>query len=228
MPRATENKRRPPRAKLSQIMRVRPCGSQLPEEMCVSENVSRSGFYFETSLGRYFVGMYLRVTRNFHAGDLMNSEEPADVVRVEKLKNGKWGVAIRILSGDSRPRGLEPSTNVIGKQDQRRTRRARIKIPLLIYGNTPENEPFFEESHTIEINAHGALVAMKTVVRSGDRLCLTNETNDKSQECVVLDGRSKQGPDGAKTVAVAFMAPAPLFWRPRSSRRWLGPEGIVQ
>ena len=214
MPHST--KTRLPRAKLSQTVRVRPYQSQLPAEICVTENVSRRGFYFETSLRHYFVGMYVHVTRNFHAGDLMSGEEPGDVVRVESLRNGKCGVALRILAGDSCPRVLEPAAaNFFEKQEHRRTRRARVKIPLLIYGNTPDNKPFFEESHTIEINAHGALVATKITVRPGDHLLLTNEINDESQECIVLAVRSKQRPD-TEAVAVTFSTPAPWFWRPRS------------
>ena len=98
-------------------------------------------------------------------------------------------------------------------KDQRRTRRARVKIPLLIYGNTPEDSPFIEETHTIEINAHGALVAMKTTLPPGERLFLTNETNDRTQECIVLAARARQGQDVDDAVAVAFSTPAPWFWR---------------
>ena len=84
-------------------MRVRPYDSHLPEEICVTQNVSRRGFYFETSLGHYFSGMYVHVTRNFHPGDPMSCEETADVVRVERLETGKWGVAIRLLPGIAPP-----------------------------------------------------------------------------------------------------------------------------
>jgi len=103
MPQSIETGRRPPRAKLSQPMRIRPYSSHLPEEICITQNVSRKGFYFQTSLGHYFAGMYVNVTRNFHAGDPMSREETGDVVRVERLKTGGWGVAIRILSDIGRP-----------------------------------------------------------------------------------------------------------------------------
>ena len=73
---------RPPRAKLSQPVRVRPYDSHYPEEICITQNVSRNGFYFETSLGHYFSGMDVQVTRNFRSGDPMNREEVGDVVRV--------------------------------------------------------------------------------------------------------------------------------------------------
>jgi hypothetical protein len=84
---------RAPRAKLAQPVRLRPYDSHCPEEICVTRNVSRKGFYFETLLGHYFSGMSLSVTRNFRSGDPMTREEVGDVVRVEKLGTSKWGVA---------------------------------------------------------------------------------------------------------------------------------------
>ena len=222
MPQTIEALRRPPRVKLSQPMRVRPYDSHLPEEICITQNVSRKGFYFETSLGHYRPGMYVRVTRNFHAGDPVSREDEGDVVRVEKLKTGKWGVAIRIQPGADRPQTSQaapaktaktPKTVEAADTDHRRSHRARVKIPLFVYGSTPKDEPFVEETCTLEINAHGALIVMKTPVAAGERLLLTNETNEKSQECTVLAVRARRGRDAECAVAVKFGAAAAAFWR---------------
>lgn len=99
---ATKAGQRPPRAKLSQPVRVRPFESRYPEETGVTENVSRKGLYFETPLGHYFAGMEVYVTRNFNPRDPMSHDEAGEVVRVERVKNGKWGVAIRILAFSNR------------------------------------------------------------------------------------------------------------------------------
>jgi hypothetical protein len=93
---------RPPRAKLSQPVRVRPFDSHCPEEIGVTQNVSRKGLYFETLQGHYFSGMEVYVTRNFNPRDPMSHDEAGEVVRVERLANGKWGVAIRILAFSNR------------------------------------------------------------------------------------------------------------------------------
>jgi hypothetical protein len=90
MPQMIETGRRRPRAKLSQPMRIRPYDSHLPEEICVTQNVSQKGSYFESSLGHYF-GMYVYLTRNFHADNPMSREEAAHVVRVEKAKSRQVG-----------------------------------------------------------------------------------------------------------------------------------------
>jgi hypothetical protein len=94
---ATQDRRTAPRAKLSQNVRVRPFDFRLSEEVCTTANVSRTGLYIETSVGHYYEGMNVSVARNFQRDDSVHLEETAKVTRVENLKNGKWGVAIRIL-----------------------------------------------------------------------------------------------------------------------------------
>jgi hypothetical protein len=215
MLRMTDTGKRPPRAILAQPMRVRPYDSHLPEEICVTKNVSRKGFYFETSLGHYFDGMYVHVTRNFRKDDRLSREEAGHIVRVEKLSSGKWGAAVHILPDGDRPRAAEAratTSMAAARVDHRRTSRARVEIPLFVYG-VLEDGPFVEEAQTIEINAHGALIAMNTAVPVGERLLLTNEANERTQECTVLAIRVRRRQGVEQALAVAFSLPAPGFWR---------------
>jgi hypothetical protein len=94
---AAKECRQTPREHLSEPVRVRPCDTQYPEEICTTLNVSRSGLYLVTSTSHYYVGMNLIVTLNFGPDDPMHREQIGDVVRVEKIEDGVWGVAIRIL-----------------------------------------------------------------------------------------------------------------------------------
>ena len=50
-----------------------------------------------TSTRHYFIGMNVVVTLNFGPDDPMHREQIGDVVRLEKLEDGVWGVAMRIL-----------------------------------------------------------------------------------------------------------------------------------
>jgi hypothetical protein len=109
-----------------------------------------------------------------------------------------------------RKRSAPPPAHRIGNVEHRRTRRARVQIPLLIYGYSAEDGPFSEDGFTVEINAHGALITMKTTVPPGERLLLTNETNQKYQDCTVLTVTSRRRRD--VEVTVGFPAAAPLFW----------------
>jgi hypothetical protein len=94
---AIKERRKTQREDLSVPVRVCPCDSQYPEEVCTTLNVSRNGLYFATDTGHYFPGMNVIVTLNFRWDDPMQREYIGDVARLERLEDGKWGVAIRIL-----------------------------------------------------------------------------------------------------------------------------------
>jgi len=82
----------------SQTVRIRPAESQYAEEIRTTLNVSWDGLYFATSMGHYSCGMIVYVTRNFRSNTPANREEKGTVVRVDKLKQGRWGVAVHFKS----------------------------------------------------------------------------------------------------------------------------------
>ncbi len=94
---AIKERRQRQREDLSVPVRVCPCDPRYSEEVCTTLNVSRNGLYFATSTGHYFPGMNVIVTLNFRWDDPMQREYIGDVVRLERLEDGKWGVAVRIL-----------------------------------------------------------------------------------------------------------------------------------
>jgi hypothetical protein len=95
------NRRRAPRAKVSLPVRIRCSEPNWPEEIGKTSNVSREGLYFETTarhfLEQYFHNWRLRVVRNFQPGDPTNLEETGQIVRIERLPDGKLGIAVQIL-----------------------------------------------------------------------------------------------------------------------------------
>jgi hypothetical protein len=87
------------RAKISRPVRVRPSEPRDDhfEDLPISVNASKSGIYFTTRLKSYYPGMRVFVTFPFSSPhDPMNCEYVAQVVRVEKLENGKTGVAVNL------------------------------------------------------------------------------------------------------------------------------------
>ncbi len=86
-----------PRVEPSQTVRVRPFDTRYSEDVCITADISESGLSFETSFGHYYEGMNVSLARNFQAADPMRHEETAKIVRAERLSDGRWGVAIRIL-----------------------------------------------------------------------------------------------------------------------------------
>ncbi len=98
MSKATE-KRINPRAKVSRMLRVRPSDPEAEhfQELTVTVNVSKGGLYFHTHLSTYRAGMRLFVTYPFtFEDDPMKSEYLAEVVRVDKLVDSRFGIAVRL------------------------------------------------------------------------------------------------------------------------------------
>jgi hypothetical protein len=95
-----------------------------------------------------------------------------------------------------------------GYTDRRTTSRIHVRIPLFVYGYTPGGDPFYEEIYSIVVNGAGGLISMTSDVRPGQRLVVTNEGNDQSQECVVVSIEPYRS-----HIALKFPAPTPQFWR---------------
>ena len=98
MKEAPKDRRITLRVDQSQTVRIRPAESQYAEEIRTTLNVSWDGLYFATSMGHYSCGMIVYVTRNFRSNTPANREEKGTVVRVDKLKQGRWGVAVHFKS----------------------------------------------------------------------------------------------------------------------------------
>jgi len=89
--------RRARRARISKQVRVRPSEPRDEhfEDLSVSANASKHGIYFISRQSNYYKGMRVFATFPFTSPhDPMNCEYLAEVVRVERLPNNKFGVAL--------------------------------------------------------------------------------------------------------------------------------------
>jgi hypothetical protein len=93
--------------------------------------------------------------------------------------------------------------------DRRATSRIDAHLPLFIYGSLLSGDPFYEETCTISINGTGGLILMASSVQPGQRIMVTNQGNDQTQECVVVSVAAQ--PAGSY-VAFKFLTPMPQFW----------------
>ena len=94
--------------------------------------------------------------------------------------------------------------------NRRRSQRVLMKIPVRVSGQSGPGSLFEEETHTLAISAHGALIPISTSVNRGQRLTLSNVHTKAALECVVahidrLLGQQLQ-------VGVEFALPNPVFW----------------
>jgi hypothetical protein len=90
-------RRQKPRTRLSQVVRIRPFDPSLPAEYCTTFDVSQDGLYFATSADHYAPGVNVYVSSDYHPGSPLNHALTGLVVRVEKLEDDKFGVAIQVF-----------------------------------------------------------------------------------------------------------------------------------
>ena len=98
MPDPTE-RRRTARTNLEQVVRIRPFDPELPPEYCTTLNLSKDGLYFTTTAAHYSVGTNVYITGDFQPGSPLSRGLAGAVVRVDRLENDRFGIAIQILSG---------------------------------------------------------------------------------------------------------------------------------
>jgi hypothetical protein len=84
-----------------------------------------------------------------------------------------------------------------------------LSVPVSVSGQSPKGQ-FTEETKTLVVNAHGALVTLAAKVSQGQQLELKSVTNPEKQTCkVVYIGPTVQG---QTQVGFEFTKPAPHFW----------------
>src|SRR5208282_1276765 len=93
---------------------------------------------------------------------------------------------------------------------QRRSSRVFTRITVQAKGKSSDGRKFRESSHTIVINAHGALLYLQHSVELGADIALINPVTEEEQECrvVYLGDTSDKG----TRVGVEFLCPSPHFW----------------
>ena len=100
-------------------------------------------------------------------------------------------------------------TSTAERTDRRATSRIDAHLPLFIYGSQLGGDPFYEETFTISFNGTGGLILIASSVQPGQRIMVTNQANDQTQECVVV---SVAAHPAGSYVAFRFPTPMPQFW----------------
>ena len=94
--------------------------------------------------------------------------------------------------------------------ERRRSPRRLLDVPLIVSGETAEKQPFREETFTISVSAHGALVLLASRVALGQIVVLMKPETRQEQEGRVSRLGAPYG--GLAQVAVEFVQPVPEFW----------------
>jgi hypothetical protein len=94
--------------------------------------------------------------------------------------------------------------------NRRRSQRVLMKIPVRVSVQAGAVSLSAEETHTLAVSAHGALIAVSAPPYRGQRLSLSNVQTKGALECVVV--HIDQFPGEPIKVGVEFLLPNPTFW----------------
>jgi hypothetical protein len=97
----------------------------------------------------------------------------------EALKNAQFS-----RSGKFKPDSIAVKLGEIS--DRRRSRRWPLDASVYVYGHGPGKETFYEEAHTLNVSADGALLLLSVPVQSGQVLLLTNQHTEQEMDCRVV------------------------------------------
>jgi len=94
---------------------------------------------------------------------------------------------------------------------KRRSQRIGVNVRVVVCRSPTDGPQFFENTQTLVVSAHGALMALVDKVAPKQRLLVQNVESGEQQECrVVYVEKELMGPP---RVAVEFTRPLPSFWR---------------
>jgi hypothetical protein len=115
---------------------------------------------------------------------------------------------------------LSMATLTSNKQDKkdwtpdpgrRRSMRVLLSVPIQVSGKTADNKDFREETRTLVVNAHGALISLAASVASGQKVTVANKATEKSLECRIVYLGNPQA--GKTQMGIEFVKPSSSFWQ---------------
>ena len=106
---------------------------------------------------------------------------------------------------------------------RRRSMRVLLSVPIVVKGKNPSGQQFEEETRTLVVNAHGALISLKVPVAPGQHLTMSNRATQQSVQCRVVYLGAQQA--GKTQMGIEFESPSPSFWQiDFPPEDWVAPE----
>ena len=119
---------------------------------------------------------------------------------------------------------------------QRRSQRILISASIRVSGKNPEGAVFEENTSTVVVNSHGALILLKEKVWIGQALTMQHVASQEEIDCIVK-GMNPE-PDRVTEIAIEFQKPSPRFWhisfppsdwnsRSPEAKRFVKPQSVL-
>src|ERR1700739_2722690 len=103
------------------------------------------------------------------------------------------------------------TSNLAATGNRRRSQRVLLRIPIAVIAPGADKKMAREQTHTLVVNAHGALIGLDLPVRVGQVVILQNPETSEEQSCRII--RVNPTREGKAEVGIEFLKPAPNFWR---------------
>lgn len=94
---------------------------------------------------------------------------------------------------------------------RRRSMRVLLSVPIQVSGKTADNKAFMEETRTLVVNAHGALISLTANVSKGQQITVANKATTKSLNCRVVHLGNQTA--GRNQAGIEFVQPCGSFWQ---------------
>lgn len=93
----------------------------------------------------------------------------------------------------------------------RRSQRVCLSVPIVVLKGASGATQASEETRTLIVSAHGALLVMRLPVQAGDLVTIKHTKTLEELVCRIIN----VGPDqsGKREIGVEFERPSPRFWR---------------
>jgi hypothetical protein len=98
-----------------------------------------------------------------------------------------------------------------GSKESAKRRSQRLLLQVTVFIRREEPAEFTEETRTLVVNAHGALVTLAASIQKGQTLYMKNKATGEEQACRVAYAGAQR--DGVAQAGLEFIQPAPEFWR---------------
>lgn len=94
--------------------------------------------------------------------------------------------------------------------NQRRSQRLLLRVPIEVRRRTASGQPLVENTNTLAINAHGALISIAPPVTDGEQITVKNIRSGEEETARVvylgpMEGLTMQ-------VGIEFVRPCPHIW----------------
>lgn len=94
---------------------------------------------------------------------------------------------------------------------RRRSMRVLLSVPIFVSGKSTAGKDFEEETRTLVVNAHGALISLAAPVKAGQTVTVENRATQMTQDCRVVYLGTVQA--GKTQMGLEFLRASPTFWQ---------------